>query len=37
MNIGVVCKPNLPNIDEIDEVLLEYFKNKDCKLSLIHI
>ncbi len=32
MNIGVVCKPNLPNIDEIDEVLLEYFKNKDCKI-----
>ena len=22
MNIGVVCKPNLPNIDEIDKVLL---------------
>ena len=32
MNIGVVCKPNLPNIDEIDKVLLEYFKNKDCKI-----
>ena len=32
MNIGVVCKPNLPNIDEIDEILLEYFKNKDCKI-----
>ncbi len=32
MNIGVVCKPNLLNIDQIEEVLSEYFKNKDCKI-----
>tara|TARA_Y100000817_G_scaffold283786_1_gene249908 strand:- start:129 stop:986 length:858 start_codon:yes stop_codon:yes gene_type:complete len=32
MNIGVVCKPNLPNIDEIDKVLSKYFRGKDCKI-----
>ena len=32
MNIGVVCKPNLPNIEEIDKVLSKYFRGKDCKI-----
>jgi|TARA_B100000131_G_scaffold81846_1_gene78757 NAD+ kinase len=31
MNIGVVCKPNLSNLNEIKKVIDKYFSDKNCK------
>ena len=32
MIVGVVCKPELKNLNKIHKLITEYFKDKNCKI-----